>query len=183
MLSEFRLRFCQHLLQHQGVIAYPTESVFGLGCNPLSEIAVERILKLKSRPVEKGLILVASSLDQLEAYTRLNDSMRERILSTDSPTTWLVKKSDYTPTWISGQHQKVAVRISPHPVVQQLCRFLDHPLVSTSANPSGAEPAHTVLHARRYFGRLIDAYIPGRTGMIRQATPIIDIETDRIIRA
>lgn len=182
MPSRFQIKAAAKAIKNQGIIAYPTESVFGLGCLPLSELAVKRLLRLKHRPIEKGLILIASTLDQLEPFTLLSDANRKIINTQNTPTTWLVNKSELTPEWISGEHKKVAVRVSTHPVVKALCDEVGDAIVSTSANISTAKAATSALQVRRYFPVELDYYLTGKTGDIVTATPIIDIETMLIIR-
>jgi len=181
--SRFQIRAAAKAIKDQGVIAYPTESVFGLGCLPLSEPAVSKLLQLKRRPTEKGLILIASKLSQLEHFTLLSSDDRKKINTKNTATTWLVKKSKLTPEWISGKHNKVAIRVSTHPVVSALCNEVDGAIVSTSANTSAAKAAKNILQVRQYFPVELDYYLAGETGDIISATPIIDIETMNIIRS
>jgi L-threonylcarbamoyladenylate synthase len=183
MSSPFQIRQAASAIRNQGVICYPTESVFGLGCDPLSYTAVDKILQLKQRPVEKGLILIAGCIEQLTPYVLLSDAQRTQILEQASATTWLVSKSAATPPWISGQHSKVAIRLSKHPLVQALCNQLDHAIVSTSANPSTQAAARTLLRVKQYFPGELDYYLNGALGDVGNATPIIDIESGAIIRA
>ena len=163
------------------VIAYPTEGVWGLGCDPGNARAVYKILQLKDRPVEKGMILIADSADRLSAYVRhLPD---ERILKDVArPTTWLVEHGGYAPYWVSGGRPTLAVRISDHPIVKALCARAGMPLVSTSANPASKEPAKTALRVRSYFGNLIDVIVPGALGGQNGASEIRDINTGAILR-
>jgi len=182
MPSRFQIRAAAKAIKNQGVIAYPTESVFGLGCLPLSESAVNKVLQLKHRPANKGLILIASDLKQIEPFTDLNDNDREKISSQSSATTWLVNKSDLTPIWVSGKHNKVAIRVTTHPTVKALCNEVGGAIISTSANPSSAKSASNILQVRQYFPVQLDYYLPGDTGNIKTATPIIDIETMNLIR-
>jgi len=180
--SRFQIRQAAKVIKSQGVISYPTEAVFGLGCDPLSETAVKKILQLKRRPVEKGLILIASNIEQLEALTDLSPDDRNKISRHSSPVTWLVNKSTLTPLWISGRHTKVAIRVSQHPVVQALCNEVRTAIVSTSANPAGLKPASTLLQVRQYFPAQLNFYLPGNTGDLQQVTPILDIETTQTVR-
>ncbi len=170
------------IIRNHGVISYPTESVFGLGCDPLSKIAVQRILKLKQRPVEKGLIIVAGELSQLMPYIELNDKEKKIILNEKTPTTWLVKKSKLTPSWVSGCHPKVAVRVSNHPLIKALCENINHPLISTSANPAGADPALNSQQSENYFSTHVDFYLCDTAQISGKPTSIKDIETGKIIR-
>ncbi|VAW57488.1 Threonylcarbamoyl-AMP synthase [hydrothermal vent metagenome] len=170
------------IIQQDGVISYPTESVFGLGCDPLSKVAVNRILKLKSRGQDKGLIIIAGTLSQLEIYIDITTKQKHKILSVTQPTTWLVKKSNKTPNWVSGQHSKIAIRISQHPLVVRLCEQTNSAIISTSANPTGEKPALSSQQSQHYFLNQIDMYLEDATEISGCPTPIIDIETGDIIR-
>ncbi len=182
MVSPFQLRLCRDTLNQGGVICYPTESVYGLGCDPLCETAVYKILTLKQRPVEKGLILVAANLDQIEPFTCLTAEQKLTIQQYDTAMTWLVPCSAFAPEWVRGSHPKIAIRISQHPQVKALCEYYGGAVVSTSANPGGARPATSSLMARRYFGERVDFYMSGDTGPVKLATPITDIETGKKYR-
>ena len=172
------------MLGRGGVIAYPTESVWGLGCDPANERAVMRLLALKNRPVSKGLILVASALEQLEwLLSGLDDSQYERLAASwPGPITWLVPHRDLVPRWITGDHDTVAVRVSAHPGVGALCRAWGGVLVSTSANPAGSAPALNQLQIRRYFGDSLDFVVPGHVGGQSRPSSIRDLVSGRTIR-
>ena len=138
------------------VFAYPTEAVFGLGCDPQNKEAGYIILTLKNRPVEKGMILIASDFTQIAPYVmfaELPESTQKQILdSWPGPVTWLLPKSSHTPDWVSGDSPMIAVRISAHPLVREMCESVNHPIISTSANPATQEPARSVAQVREYFG-------------------------------
>lgn len=168
-----------------GVIAYPTEGVWGLGCDPFDEDAVLRILQLKRRPVEKGLILVAAGVDQVAALLQpLDDTQRAAVLATwPGPTTWLLPDPEQlVPTWIKGKFATVAVRVSAHPGVVALCRGFGGPLVSTSANPADAPPATSRLRVLTWFGRELDYVVPGRLGGQRGPSEIRDLNSATPVR-
>lgn len=182
MSSNFQLCQAAKIISNNGIISYPTDSVYGLGCDPLSEIAVNRILKLKNRPVEKGLIIIAGNINQLLPFIDISKSEAEKIITTNEAISWLVKKSEITPHWISGKHSKVAIRICKHPLVINLCKLLNQPIVSTSANPAGAKPATSNPQSRRYFLNQVDYYLTGPLGPLKKPTSIINIETGLVIR-
>ena len=152
-------------LRTQGVIAYPTESVFGLGCDPDSDIAIQKILDLKQRPAHKGLILIASNIEQLEAYadfSTLNETLLNNLKKTwPGPFTWVVPAQKSLSKLISGSFDSVAVRVSDHPVVQALCSEFNKPIISTSANLSGLEACITDLQVEQMFtdNHLLDCII------------------------
>lgn len=142
-MANFDLSNALNALRTQGVIAYPTESVFGLGCDPDCDGAIQKILDLKMRPTHKGLILIASEIEQLRNYadfSSLSDAQVKRIEDTwPGPFTWIVPVHKNLSKLISGDFDSVAVRVTDHPVVQQLCREFTKPIISTSANLSGLE--------------------------------------------
>lgn len=181
----FRIHQAVKALAAGGVVACPTEAVWGLSCDPFNEAAVHRLLELKSRPVEKGLILVAADVDQLRWLTRnLDKAQRSKLqLSWPGATTWLVPHGGLVPPWVSGDFDTVALRVSAHPTVIQLCRAFGGPLISTSANPASAPPAMEQFQLRRYFGNALDDIVPGALGGNQRPSTIKDLVTDRVIRA
>jgi L-threonylcarbamoyladenylate synthase len=171
-------------LSDSGVIACPTEAVWGLSCDPDSEQAVSHLLSLKRRPVGKGLILVAACERQLDFLLHdLSTEERQRLASSwPGPATWLLPHHGRVPAWISGEHDTVAVRVSDHPVVSALCAAWGGPLVSTSANTAGARPAREAFQVRRYFGNDVQFIVPGKLGSRGQPTTIRDLRSGQIIR-
>jgi L-threonylcarbamoyladenylate synthase len=167
-----------------GVIAYPTEAVWGLGVDPDNESAIRRLLELKSRPRAKGLILIAASAAQLEPWLApLAQSDRDQLLNTwPGPVTWLVPNNGHASHWVTGDFDTVALRVTDHPLAQALCLAFGGPLISTSANPQGLEPARTSVQVQHYFGDQIQALAPGQVGARTQPSEIRDLQTGRIHR-
>ena len=178
------IRSALDVLCRGGVIACPTEAVWGLSCDPASEAAVAHLLALKQRPVHKGLILVAANEQQLDFLLHDLDMEQRQALSASwpGPNTWLVPHRGRLPDFICGQHDTVALRVSAHPVVRELCLAFDGPLVSTSANRAGARPAMQSFQVRRYFGRDLDYLLPGRLGASDRPSTIRDLASGKIIR-
>ncbi len=172
-------------LRQGGVIAYPTEAVWGLGCDPFNEVATDRLLALKNRDVSKGLILVASTLEQLNPFfTKLKASQINQLQQEQPvPTTWLIPDNGHVPPWIRGVHNTVAIRICAHPTVQQLCNAFGGPIVSTSANLEGREPAKNTLQLKRHFAADIDYTVPGELGAYQSPSQIKDLISGKIFRA
>lgn len=183
MLATWRARQVDRILHAGGVIAYPTEAVWGLGCNPWKADAVERLLSIKQRPAEKGVILVAGDIDQFDFLLwDLPDAHLARLrLSWPGPHTWLVPHEGRLPAWITGEHDTVALRVSAHPLVQRLCKVAG-PLVSTSANPAGRPPARSRLRVEQYFHDMLDDVVCGPLGGQRNPSIIRDVRTEKIIR-
>ncbi|WP_219702438.1 L-threonylcarbamoyladenylate synthase [Marinomonas lutimaris] len=173
------------IIRQGGVIAYPTEAVWGLGCDPFNESAVRRILTLKSRPESKGLILVAGAQEELSPWLNTLDSKAAlRLLSRNqTPTSWVVPDTTITPSWVRGEHQSVAIRLSQHEPVQRLCAAFKGVIVSTSANPARLEPAMSAEEVNAYFGEKVDAIFDASLGEASQPSQVRDILTDTLFRA
>ena len=179
----FSFRRIAAYLRRGGLIAYPTESCYGLGCDPDNRTAVLRLLKLKQRPQRKGLILIAASYRQVARYLQpltLNEQVK---LQRDGAQaiTYLMPVHHSAPRWLRGAHDTLAVRLTAHPVAAQLCRSANSALVSTSANRSGQRPARTYAQCRRLFGRKVWV-LPGRVGKRRKPSTIRTWVNDKIIR-
>lgn len=184
MLNRFQIRRAARAVHAGGVIAYPTEGVWGLGCDPFDAQAVARVCELKQRDPGKGLILIAGAIEQI-APLLMDLSARElQIICAGwpGPLTWLVPHGSRVPDWITGGSSMVAVRVSAHPIVSALCREFGGPIVSTSANPSGRQPARTALQVRRYFAEQLDYILPGALGGQRGPTPIRDLRSGHLLR-
>jgi L-threonylcarbamoyladenylate synthase len=167
------------------VIAYPTEGVWGLGCDPFNEQALLEILRLKQRPYEKGVILVAASIDQVEPFLAgITPQQRQRLETTwPGANTWIVPHNGHCPPWIRGEHQSLALRVSAHPVVQALCTHFGGPIVSTSANPASLPAADSAAATRAYFPNEEIIYAPGEVGSNGKPTQIRDLITGQTLRA
>jgi L-threonylcarbamoyladenylate synthase len=183
MGSKWQVQRAARMVSQGGVIAYPTEAVWGLGCDPWDVLAVERLLTLKDRPVHKGLILVAGAMEQFDfLLDDLPDIWQQRLASTwPGPITWLVPHQGRLPQWISGQHDSVALRVSDHPLICALTA-LTGPLVSTSANPAGRPSARSRLRVQQYFGDSLDGVLGGALGGRRNPSLIRDLRTGDVVR-
>lgn len=193
-------------LQQGQLLAYPTESVWGIGCDPFNQQAVKQLLAIKQRPLEKGMIVITDSVSRLKMLLNsLNEDQRQQVLvswrnDTDSDVnskqahTWLLPLSENLPVsipaWITGAHHSVAVRVIDHPLVQQLCRqvvSVHNPygfVVSTSCNPSGQPPALTLSQAQAYFSDSNEqvGYLKGETLGYQLPSQISNARTGQVIR-
>lgn len=173
------------VLNNENVIAYPTEAVFGVGCDPDSEAAVNRLLALKQRPVDKGLILIAANFEQLKPYiddTMLNEAQRAAVFARwPGPVTFVFPALATTPRWLTGRFDSLAVRVTDHPLVVALCEAYGKPLVSTSANLSGLPPCRTTEEVRAQFGADFPVVV-GDTGGRLNPSEIRDALTGELFR-
>ena len=166
-------------LARGGVIAYPTESCYGLGCDPKNARAVARILRLKGRPKSKGLILIGSAPAQFAPY--LAEPPADWPQYWPGPTTLLLPAARHCPRWLTGHHKKLAVRVTAHPEAARLCHALGMALVSTSANRAGQVALRTAAACRKAFGTRVRA-LPGRVGKRRRPSTIIDPTSGGVLR-
>lgn len=183
MTSPIHLARAAKALRQGAVVACPTEAVWGLSCDPLNGAAVQRLLQLKQRDVAKGLILVAANLDQLGLY--IEAPSRKALLRATAtwpgPHTWVFPASPDAPLWVTGGRPSIAVRVSAHEPVAELCRAFGGALVSTSANRSGHPPCMTIAEIRLRFGPELIA-LPGPTGGLTKPTSIREVATGNILR-
>lgn len=172
------------VLNSSGVVAYPTEAVWGLGCDPFCATAVERILVMKHRAQGKGLILIAASIQQFQPFLAgLLPKYRDQLdASWPGAQTWLVPNNHVAPPWVTGGRDTLALRVTDHPVAAALCHKFGGPLVSTSANPHGLPPAKSVLKVKLYFRDKLDYLVPGLLGKSNKPTPIKHLITGETIR-
>jgi len=184
MVSSWRVQQAAQDVRAGAVIAYPTEAVWGLGCDPWDAEAVFRLLAIKNRPVEKGLILIADNIRQFDfLFEDFPELWIDRMASTwPGPNTWLVPHQGLLPDWITGGRDTVALRVSDHPQVRELCA-LTGPLVSTSANPTGRPAARSRLRIEQYFHGQLDAVLGGALGGRRNPSVIRDLVTAEVVRA
>jgi len=183
-MNRWQLRQARQVVQAGGVIAYPTEAVFGLGCDPWNTDAISRLLTLKRRSPSKGLILIAAALDQLELFLApMSRAVWQRVLPTwPGPVTWLLPARPSVPKVLTGGRDQLAVRITAHTQAAQLCLACGTALVSTSANRSGRPPARTTHELRLRLGKEVDFVLPGLVGGLDKPTEIRDGLTGAIIR-
>ena len=173
-------------LQRGHVIAYATEAVFGLGCDPDDELAVQRLLRIKQRPVEKGVILIAADWSQLLPYVDItlvpDEKLDQAFASWPGPFTWVMPAKSTTPRWLTGRFTSIAVRVSAHSQVRELCQAWGKPLVSTSANLSGEAPCRTRQEVALHLADRVDYILPGEVGGASNPSQIRDVLTGELLR-
>ncbi len=181
--SNWHLRRASEIVRSGGVIAYPTEAVYGFGCDPWDPHAVAKILRIKRRSVSKGLIVIASDLSQLEPLIRFpNKKIKEKVASSwPGPFTWIVPASDQCPRWLTGAHNGLAIRVTAHPLCQALCEITG-PIVSTSANVSDQPPMKFGWQGQMKFGDRLDYILRGSSSGEAFSTTITDAVSGKQIR-
>lgn len=184
MTDRHRIDQAARIIVNGGVVAYPTEAVYGIGCLPDDPEALDRIITIKQRDAGKGLIVVAASIDQLEPLADFpQGQIGEQIrASWPGPVTWIVPARPDVWPQLTGGRKTLAVRVSAHPLVQKLCLRTGSALVSTSANRSGRHPARSALAVRRMLGKDIDFILAGPPGDSTNPTEIRDAASGKVLR-
>ena len=172
-------------LKSGGIIAYPTEAVFGLGCDPRNDMALSQLLALKQRPAHKGLIVVAAEWAQLLPYlAAISPTEYAQVMATwPGPVTWVMPVAEGVSRLLTGEHESLAVRISAHPLIQMLCRAFGGAVVSTSANRSTEPPCKTTAEVRACFREGLDVIVAGQTSGLAKPTSIYTLTSKTIIRS
>lgn len=182
--QQFQIDQAARTLVNGGVIAYPTEGVWGLGCDPWNPDAVARLLAIKQRPVEKGLILIGGSFEQLEPWLgRLTSEQRYKMTeSWPGAFTWVVPHNGKLPEWVTGGRESVAIRVPGHPVARALCTAAGIPIVSTSANRAGQPAITERLQVQLKLGDELDEIMAGKTLEGAQPSQIRDLISGELLR-
>lgn len=173
-----------NVLNDGGVIAYPTEHCFGLGCDPQNEVAVKRLLKIKQRQAEQGVILIASNVQQIEHYVDVNLAAYKQVIlaSWPGPNTWIVPAIVGVSPYIKGRHAGVAVRVTANPIAKQLCGAYGGAIVSTSANRHGQPSLMSSASVSAVLGKEISYILDEPVGGADSPSAIRDGMTGQQIR-
>ena len=172
------------IIKDGGVVAYPTEAVYGLGCDPGNKGALAILLALKQRPPDKGLIIIAASVEQLQPWLGDIDaaSLARATATWPGPNTWILPARAGLPELLTGNRDTLAVRVTAHPIAAKLCKACGHAVVSTSANISGHDPARSVAELETQFGSAIDIVVSGELGDNERPSLIRDARTGEVLR-
>ncbi len=181
---KFQIRKAAHCLEAGGVIAYPTEGVYGIGCLPGCPAAVARVIDIKGRRADAGLILIAADLELLDDWIAPTGAELANLQRpVNYPTTWIVTARSRVHPLLTGGRDTLAVRITGHPLAAALSVATGEPLVSTSANRSGNAPAMSAFQARLKLGKMLDYVISGPLGGASGPSEIRVAADNRVLRA
>ena len=182
-MSPWKLNRYARAIARGAVFAYPTDTIWGFGCHPLAAASVARLLAIKRRAAAKGLILLTSRFEYVEALVVADAAVRDALARPAAqPTTYLVPASADCPAWLTGAHSTIAVRVTDHPLIERLCDAIEAPLVSTSANRAGGPTVRSALQARRRFGAELDFVVPGHAAGSGRPSRIKSLADGAIIR-
>ncbi len=182
-MSKWRIKQAVKALQQGGVIAYPTEAVYGLGCDPWNKQAVGQLLEIKQRPWQKGLILIAADFNQLQHFIEpVTAEILTQLESTwPGSTTWLLPVRSAIPDYLTGEHDSIAVRVTAHKQTAELCRSFGGAIISTSANVANMRPAKSIRQVRGQLSN-IDYVLSGQCSGSDKPSDIRNAVTGEQIR-
>ena len=182
MASDFAIRHAVHIINHGGIIAYPTDTIYGLGCDPYNPDAVKKINAIKQRPLNKQFILLAANLSQIRPLILIKKEQEKIITENTQAISWIVKASPAAPPWLVGDSKTLSIRISKHDDVQRLCNALGHAIISTSANLSGKKTAKNALELHKYFHHQVEKILIANKKQDNKASKIIRLCDNLVIR-
>lgn len=182
MVSDFSIRHAVHIMRNGGIIAYPTDTIYGLGCDPYNADAVDSINLLKQRPLNKQFILLAAHIDQVAPLILINKEQKNLITQAIEPTSWIASANPHAPAWLTDRQNTLTIRISNNAIVKKLCDALGHAIISTSANPAGKKPARNSLELHRYFHNRVNKILASHKKLTARPSKIIRLCDNRIIR-
>jgi L-threonylcarbamoyladenylate synthase len=182
MASDFAIRHAAHIIKNGGIIAYPTDTIYGLGCDPYNVEAVERLNVIKQRPLNKQFILLAGHVDQVKDLVQINQNEQKKISENATPTSWVINASENTPDWLTDSNHTLTIRISNNDTVKKLCDVLGHAIVSTSANLSGKRPAENTFRLHQYFHQKVDMILTANRPQTGRPSKIIRLCDNHIFR-
>ena len=176
------LKKIHEILVDGGVIAYPTESVFGLGCDPSNEQAVARILEIKKRTLAMGFVLLTPNIEIISGWVSMSNKQLKIFSSPSSrPTTYIVPASVVAPKWLTVKNT-LAIRLSNDLFIKNICSLLGLPIVSTSANLHGENPCKSAEEVQKIMGSQLDYIVFKQTGPFNSPSTIVDLSSGKTIR-
>jgi len=186
----WRLNRVVHALRKGAIVAYPSDTIWGLGCDPVNPLAVKKLQEIKRRPSTKGLILLGHKAEQFDFCidkSTIDTLQKEATQHKQKPTTWVVPAAKNCPPWLTTGKQTIAIRLTDKPLIKALCSLLQRPVISTSANLSGRPPARNGLQIQRNFHTSVDFIIEDHDDHSslsgkQKASRIIDLKTGKILR-
>jgi len=182
MASNFSIRHAVHIIKQGGIIAYPTDTIYGLGCDPYNQEAVEKINTIKQRPLNKQFILLAANISQIRSLIQIEKAQEKKLTQNIQPTSWIVKANPNAPEWLIGDTKTLCIRVTQHDEVQRLCNALGHTIISTSANLSGKKPATNALELHHYFHYQVDKILISNKKQSSKSSTIIRLCDNKILR-
>lgn len=180
MTGPWRLGRLARILATGGIVAHPTEGVFGLACDPLNARALARTIALKRRDGAKGLIVIGAATEHLAGLAHADDLVR--LPATERATTWVVRAGPLAPRLVTGGRCTIAVRLCSHRPTAALCHAFGRAVVSTSANRSGSPPVQSALGVRLRFGVSVDGVMGDAVGGARRPSRIVELASGRVLR-
>jgi L-threonylcarbamoyladenylate synthase len=161
--SSETLDLAARILKGEGLVAFPTESFYGLGANALARRALDRVFRVKGRAESKPLLVLVDSVTMAERLVSDIPAGVRELMTRHWPgaLTLVLKAAAHVPDRLTGGTGTIGVRMPAHPVALGLVRAAQHAVTAPSANPSGAPPPTTALAVRRYFEGLVELILDG----------------------
>lgn len=177
MVSDREIDEAVAILRAGGLVAFPTETVYGLGADASNPDAVRKIFAAKGRPHDHPLIVHVADAVQLANWARETPEAARKLAKTfwPGPLTLILKRSPRVGEFVTGGQDTVALRVPSHPVAQALLRRFGGGVAAPSANRFGRVSATTAEHVRREFGGTVDCVLDGGAADVGIESTIVDL--------
>lgn len=170
------------VIREGGVVAFPTETYYGLGVDPFNEEAVRRLFALKQRPSAKPLLTLVASRDQLTLLTTEVPALYEPLMALwPGPLTLVFKARSSLSDLLTGNTGTIGARISSHPLARELVRAVGHPITATSANISGRPAAIRAAEVSKAFGDKVDFILDGGRTPGRKGSTLVGCQQGKLV--
>ena len=183
MLSGSGWKRVRDIFKKSGMIAYPTETFYGLGVDPFNEIAIKKLFALKGRDFDKPVSILIKDKKMLLTVVEEISPLAEKLIKKfwPGPLTIIFKAKKSIPSILTGGTGKIGVRISNNPIAQKLLEEIDSPITTTSANPSGEKSPVTANKVMGYFGNKIDLILDGGMLYGKLGSTVVDVTEGELI--
>jgi L-threonylcarbamoyladenylate synthase len=164
------------------VIVFPTETLYGLGADALNEEAVDIVFRLKGRDPNTPIPVLIADEAMLGQVVYSIPPIAQQLIQRfwPGPLTLVLPARANIPKLLLNASGAIGTRISSQPIATQLVQALARPLTATSANPSGAEPARTLVDARNYFGNNVSTYVDGGTLISKRGSTVAEVQGEKL---
>ncbi len=182
MATNFQIRHAASVIQRGGVITCPTDTIYGLSCDPYNPDAIKRLFAIKQRTRGKSMIILAHAPNHIAPLVDMRQLPGDFDWRAGQPTTWVMPASDHCPHWLRHTDNTVAARLTDYPLIRRLCRQLDSAIISTSANLAGMPPVRNKLALRYFFQQQVDAMLFCNMPGTGKASTIKHYQDNNVIR-
>lgn len=182
-INKQELEECSNIIKNNGIIIFPTETVYGIGANATSEQAVRKIFEIKKRPINKAINIMVANIDEIDKYAIIKNDVERKIIRKfmPGPITIILNKKSIIPDIVTSGNSKIGIRIPDNKIALEILNRCKLPIAAPSANISGEESGINIEGIQKAFDGKVDAFIDGGTSRLAQASTIVEVIDNEIV--